>query len=381
MKNSYFIFLCLLFFSQKLGSQSKIIHTKPLFLRIAPDARSSSLADIGVATQADTFSQYWNPAKYPFSKSYSGVAFSYSPYLREITKDTYLLYGGFYFFLNEIYENTLATSIYYYKGGKAYLTEYQKHLGKIIHLGESNAYEFYVDFSYAMKLTDYYSMALAIRYVRSDPFNNLSTISQKFADYKAANSVSMDLAGYFEWEKKSYRNFEGVLHLGFNLNNIGPKLNYYMTNDDKSLYFPTNLKIGGVYDFLFDKENKLSLGIELNKLLVPSADENGIMPSKGVIEGIFSSFYDAPGGLKEELQEITYSIGLEYSMNYLRLRSGYFHEFAQKGGRKHISLGLGILYEEFALDLSYLIATSDRKLANHLKISLSWDFGELIHAY
>ena len=381
MKKFFFFFLAL-FCLRGVFSQSKIIQTKPLFLRIPPDARASSLGESGASTSPDSFSQYWNPAKYPFSKIYSSIGISISPYLVKMTrlKDMYLVYGSFYSYLNNELKNTIASSIYYYKGGKAYLTQYQKHTGQIINLGESNAYEFYIDLSYAMKLSSYYSMALTLRYIRSDPFNNLSSISTKFQDYQAANSFALDIAGFFKGDKKTYNKFDGFPQIGFTISNIGPKINYFKSNNRrKNSYLPTNLRIGTSYKFLFNKENELAIGMELNKLLVPSPNKQGVMPDKGIIKGILGSFYDAPEGLKEELREIIYSFYIEYALKYLQLRSGYFHEPSQKGARKHMGLGIGMNYEEIIIDLSYLIPFDSRSrksfLSNVLKLTLSWNFG------
>ncbi len=349
------------------------------FQRISPDARAGGIGDMGVATSADAFSQYWNPAKYTFNKNYSGIGVSYTPYLSNITDNVFLMNLAFYTFLGDEERSTLGASVYYFNLGEVDLTSLVGN--EIVNNGIAKPNEFSVDLSYGLKLSDTYSMAVAARYIRSDLFNN-----DQDAQTKAASSFAVDVAGYWETERMDLRNFEGRLHAGFNVKNIGPKLSYSDSEDAES-FLPTNLGLGAAYDLLFDDYNKLTLGLEFNKLLVPTPNveevENGQIigwstPNEGVISGMFSSFGDAPGGFSEELKEITWALSAEYWYNNaFAFRTGYFNESPEKGARQYMTIGAGFRFNAFGLDLSYLIPTNDinNALENTLRFALTWDFG------
>ena len=353
------------------------------FLRISPDARAGALGDQGVATSADNYSQYWNAAKYAFSKDYSGVAFSYTPYMNSLTNDIFLLNGTYFTFLGDEERSTLAASIYYFNMGEIELNKLGVNGVDIENNGISKPNEFSFDLSYGLRLTDNYSMAVTGRFIRSDLFNNLEQ-----SNVKAANSFAVDVAGFYQSETMNTNNFDGKFRAGFQVSNIGPKLDYSNSKENSS-YLPTTLRLGAGYDFKFDEYNKVTLSTEFSKLLVPTPtyqlDDNGNIipetyhiPVKGPIDGIFSSFGDAPGGGKEELKEIMYSLGAEYSYNeVLYLRTGYFHENRLKGDRQHFTLGAGLRYNSFGIDFSYLIPTSktNNALENTLRFALSWNFG------
>ncbi|MDD3771931.1 MAG: type IX secretion system outer membrane channel protein PorV [Weeksellaceae bacterium] len=352
------------------------------FLRVSPDARAGALGDMGVATSADAFSQYWNPAKYNFSKSHSGVAVSYTPYMSSITDDVFLLNATFYTFLGDDERSTLSASLYYFNIGEIELTEL---VGtQIVQNGLAKPNEFAFDISYGLKLSDLYSMAVTGRYIRSDLFNNIDD-----GGVQPANSFAVDVSGFFQTPfHSSFADFEGRIRAGFNISNIGPKLDY-SNSDDNAAYLPTNLRLGAGYEMRFDDYNNLAVTLETSKLLVPTPhyelDENGeivngskYIPNKGVVEGMFSSFGDAPGGFSEELKEFTWSLGLEYSYNdVLFVRTGYFHESPYKGDRQHLTLGAGLKYNAFGLDFSYLIPVSktNNALENTLRFALTWEFG------
>ncbi|MFA7615457.1 MAG: type IX secretion system outer membrane channel protein PorV [Moheibacter sp.] len=351
------------------------------FLRVSPDARSGGLGDMGAATSPDAFSQYWNPAKYAFSKSYSGVALSYTPYMSSITDDVFLLNASFYTFLGQDERSTLSASLYYFNIGEIDLTEL---VGtQIVNTGIAKPNEFSFDVSYGLRLSDTYSMAVTGRFIRSDLFNNIDD-----GTVQPANTFAVDVSGFYQTPRHDWNNFEGRLRAGFNVSNIGPKLDY-SNSEDNAAYLPTNLRLGVGYDFIFDDFNTVALTLETNKLLVPTptyekdADGNEIpgtryIPNKGVVEGMFSSFGDAPGGFKEEMQEFNWAASLEYSYNdVLFIRSGYFHESAMKGDRQHLTLGAGLKYNSFGLDFSYLIPVSktNNALENTLRFALTWEFG------
>lgn len=349
------------------------------FLRVSPDARAGALGDMGAATSADAFSQYWNPAKYAFSKSYSGVAVSYTPYMSGITDDVFLLNASYYTMLGQEERSTLSASIYYFNIGEIDLTELVGN--QIVNTGIAKPNEFSIDLSYGLRLTDNYSMAVTGRFIRSDLFNNIDN-----AGVQPANTFAVDVSGFYQTPRHSWNNFEGRARAGFNISNIGPKLDY-SNDEDNAAYLPTNLRVGAGYDFLLDEYNTVAVTLETNKLLVPTPqyvynDEGTIIgkeiPNKGVVEGMFSSFGDAPGGFSEELKEFTWAASAEYSYNdVLFIRGGYFHESMMKGDRQHLTLGAGLKYNAFGIDFSYLIPMSDTNnaLENTLRFALTWEFG------
>lgn len=349
------------------------------FLRVSPDARAGALGDMGAATSADAFSQYWNPAKYAFSKSYSGVALSYTPYMSSITDDVFLLNASFYTFLGQEERSTLSASLYYFNIGEIDLTDL---VGtQIVNQGIAKPNEFSFDLSYGLRLTDNYSMAVTGRFIRSDLFNNIDD-----GTVQPANTFAVDVSGFYQTPRHQWNNFEGRARAGFNISNIGPKLDY-SNSDDNAAYLPTNLRIGAGYDFILDEYNTVGVTLETNKLLVPTpqniVDSAGVVtgrfiPNKGVVEGMFSSFGDAPGGFSEEIKEFTWAASAEYSYNdVLFVRAGYFHESPLKGDRQHITLGAGLKYNAFGLDFSYLLPMSDTNnaLENTLRFALTWEFG------
>ena len=353
------------------------------FLRISPDARAGGLGDQGVATSADNYSQFWNAAKYSFAQDYSGVAFSYTPYMSSLTSDVFLLNATYYTFLGQDERSTLGASIYYFNMGEIQLNSLNAATGDIVNEGMAKPNEFSIDLSYGLRLTDNYSMAVTGRFIRSDLFNGISD-----GTVQPANTFAVDLAGYYQSETMDTDKFEGKLRGGFQISNIGPKLDYSNSEDNAS-YLPTTLRLGVGYDFKFDDYNKVGITTEFSKLLVPTptyevdADGNVIsgsryIPNKGVVESLFSSFGDAPGGGNEELKEIMYSVGAEYSYNdALFIRTGYFHENKLKGDRQHLTLGLGLKYNSFAFNASYLIPMSDTNnaLENTLRFGIAWNFG------
>ena len=376
MKKSILILSVLCFSLFQAQDRSYAIITGAPFLRISPDARSGGLGDQGVATSPDAFSQYWNPSKYVFGTSYSGVGVSYTPYMNKLTNDVFLLNGSFYTFLGEEERSTLGASIYYFNMGEIQLNEL---LGNnIVDKGISKPNEFAIDLSYGLKLADVYSMAVTARYVRSDLFNNVDNSS---AQTKAANTFAVDVTGYFQSERSdAFRNLQGRWRAGWGIFNMGPKLDYSDSKENSS-YLPTNLRLGVGYDLYLDDENKIGLTLEATKLLVPApekiTDESGTsyyqVPDKSFISGMFDSFSN-----KDMTKEITYSISGEYTFNNaFAFRAGYFYEDPSKGGRQYATLGAGLKYQSLGIDFSYLITTSNinNALDNTLRFGLTWDFG------
>jgi len=358
--------------------QPNPITTAAPFLLIAPDARSGAMGDMGVATSADAFSQHWNASKYAFMPSQFSLGVFYTPWLRELTNDVFL--GGFNF-ANRINErSSWSASLNYFNLGEIDLTD-----GNGFPIGTEKLNEFSLDGAYSLKLSEQYAMGITLRYVRSD-----LGIESANSTINAVNTFTVDISGYFQSDEQHYGDFNGVWRGGFNISNIGPKVSY--SNDGQENFMPTNLRLGGGFDFILDNYNKVTLNAEFNKLLVPtpsiSVNEDGEPPyvqaDDSFFAGMFKSFSDAPNGFEEEMQEITWSIGAEYMYdNAFALRTGYFHESDMKGARQFFTIGAGFKFKSTRLDMSYLFNASDinNPLENTLRFSLSFDFGELYEIY
>ncbi len=335
------------------------------FLRISPDARAGGMGDQGVATTSDAFSQFWNAAKYPFSKTTSAIGLNYTPYMGKVTNDVFLLYGAYHQFLGDEERSTISASIYYFNMGSVDLT---KLVGsEVVTEGTAKPNEFSIDVAYGLKLSDYYSMAVTGRFIRSDlsgGFNSDNTL-------KAANSFAVDVSGYFQSEKHtSFGDYEGRARGGFAVQNLGPRLDY--TGDDESRsYLPTMARIGAGYDLFIDDLNRVGVNLEASKLLVAGPDATGDVPNVGVIEGIGKSFSNK--------KSLMFSGALEYEYdNAFAVRGGYFYESPEQGARQYATLGVGLKYQSFGLDMSYLINTSklNSALDNTLRFGLTWNIGE-----
>ncbi|HAV03150.1 MAG TPA: hypothetical protein DCW95_08225 [Chryseobacterium sp.] len=335
------------------------------FLRISPDARAGGMGDQGVATTSDAFSQFWNAAKYPFSKTTSAIGLNYTPYMGKVTNDVFLLYGAYHQFLGDEERSTISASIYYFNMGSVDLT---KLVGsEVVTEGTAKPNEFSIDVAYGLKLSDYYSMAVTGRFIRSDlsgGFNSDNTL-------KAANSFAVDVSGYFQSEKHtSFGDYEGRARGGFAVQNLGPRLDY--TGDDESRsYLPTMARIGAGYDLFIDDLNRVGVNLEASKLLVAGPDATGDVPNVGVIEGIGKSFSNK--------KSMMFSGALEYEYdNAFAVRGGYFYESPEQGARQYATLGVGLKYQSFGLDMSYLINTSklNSALDNTLRFGLTWNIGE-----
>ncbi len=359
-------------FSQDL-SQIRPVLTGAPFLRISPDARAGGMGDQGVATSTDAFSQYWNAAKYPFSKTSSAIGVNYTPYMSKLTNDVFLLYGAYHQFIGQEERSTISASIYYFNMGEVDLTRISG--SEVVSDGIAKPNEFAIDVAYGMKLSDYYSMAVTGRYVRSDlggGFNSDSTL-------KPANTFAIDVAGYYQSDKhQSFGDYEGQARAGWSIQNLGLRLDY--TGDDESRsYLPTMARLGAGYDLYIDDMNKIGISAEASKLLVPGPeitdyDINGQpiydVPNVGVMEGVGKSF--------KNKKSVMMSGALEYSYDdAFAVRTGYFHESAEQGGRQYATVGVGLKYQSFGLDMSYLINTSkvNSALDNTLRFGLTWNIG------
>ena len=394
------IALLILLTTQFINAQqdSRVITTGVPFLLVAADARSAGMADQGVATSPDSFSQQWNPAKYAFATDKQGFTTSYTPYLTDLVNDISLAQVTYYNRFGAEGRSAFAASIRYFGLGEIELRQNADDPAQIV-----KPNEFALDGSYALQLSERFSMSVAGRYIRSQ----LRIPSGDSNDAKPASSFAVDIAGFYQGEETAFSDFNGRLRLGFNFQNMGPKINYDAgSSDDNSANFlPANMKLGAGYDFILDDFNKVSVNIELAKLLVPTPksadlDGDGLVTTPEEIalrdqntadynkinwvSGIFSSFGDAPGGFSEELKEFTYSVGTEYLyQDSFAFRLGYFHESPIKGARKFFSLGAGFKYNIVKVDVSYLFSASKVKnpLENTLRFSLSFNFGDKYDDY
>jgi hypothetical protein len=378
---------------------SRVITTGVPFILISSDPRSGGMGDIGVTTSADAFSQQWNPAKYAFSLSKQGVGVTYTPYLSKLVNDIFLGNLTYYNRLSE--RSAVAASFRYFSNGEIELRETELDPGLPV-----KPNELLFDVSYALRLSERFSMAVAGRYIRSD-----LKLQTTLADATAANTFAVDVAGYYQSEEIPYNDFDGRWRMGFNISNIGPKLKYDEIGSES--FLPTKLALGGGFDFILDEYNKIGVSAEVNKLLVPTPpirgtefiDENGdgiyvngvdtkitdraIYDGKDndvtFIKGMFQSFGDAPGGFSEVLKEFTWALGAEYwYQDVFAFRGGYFNESDEKGGRKFATIGAGFRYTAINIDISYLFSTS--KLANSpldgtLRFGLTFNFGDTYDEY
>ena len=380
------------------SSDSRVITTGVPFLLIASDARAASMGDMGVATSVDAYSQYWNPSKYVFSENKSGFGLSYTPYLSKLVNDISL--GNLTYF-NRINERSaFAVSLRYFSLGEIEIIQDEFSQALI-----EKPNEMTMDISYSLRLADEFSMGVALRYLRSD-----LRIQAVDETAKAASSFAVDLSAYYQGEEKSFGDIDGRIRGGAIIQNLGPKIKYDESGSET--FIPTNLKLGGGFDFLLDQYNTVSVTAEVSKMLVPTPpilgreynysdiNENGVYDD-GVDElgelvstdniiyqgqstdvdfmsGIFQSFSDAPGGFNEELKEFTWALGAEYKYDdSFALRAGYFNESEEKGARKFLALGAGFKFSGTKVDLSYLFSASKvpSPLENTLRFSLTFDFG------
>jgi hypothetical protein len=335
---------------------------------IAPDARGAGMGDVGVATDPDVNSQHWNPAKYPFCISRAGISLNYTPWLRKLVNDIDLAYLAGYYRIGDY--SAISGSLRYFSLGEVFVDD-----GMTV-----KPYEMAIDLAYSMMLSEKISLAAAIRWIHSDLRYDYSE------DSKPASAFAADLAMY-------YNNYimlgsrECQLGLGVNISNVGSKISYY--GDDESQFLPANLRLGASLMIPIDEYNRFAFAADLNKLLVPTVpkQEEGESNSDyqervrreysdvSSISGIFKSFSDAPGGFKEELEEIQWSVGAEYVYHdQFSLRAGYHHQSESKGNLKYFTVGGGFRMSVFSLDVGYVIATArSNPLDQTLRFTLAFD--------
>ena len=357
--------------SGKVENGNRIISTGVPLLLIAPDSRAGAMGDVGAASKPDANSIHWNAAKLSFTEKKAGLSFSYTPWLRQIVSDIKLMYLSGYYKIDD--RSTVGGSLTYFSLGSI---DFFSEEG--ISTGTYKPNEFAFDLAYSMKLSNNLSLSLTGRYIRSDltQGQNVGTTQTH-----AANAAAADLGLYYQ--NKLNINLPSEYAFGLQISNLGTKISY--SDNMESSFLPANLRLGGRYTMDFDQFNNLSLMVDLNKLLVPTPpvyNEDGSIyagmdPNVGILQGAIQSFYDAPNGLKEEMQEISLSVGAEYWYNkVLAVRAGYFYEAKNKGARQYLTVGAGLRYNVMGLDISYLISTSalsNNPLKNTLRIALTFD--------
>ena len=370
MKNNLLVICVFVTLSVTVSAQvNNPIVTAVPSLSIAPDARAGGMGDIGAATTPDVNSQYWNAAKYVFMESDAGLSVSYTPWLRKLVTDIDLAYVAGYWKFDQ--RQALSASLRYFSLGDITLMD---QLG--IPQGSAHPNEVAVDLAYSRLLSEKLSAAITLRFIYSD-LNNGINLSGGTEMYPGS-SVAADLSSYYK-TPITLQNVDGTLAFGINISNIGSKISY--DQNETSNFIPTNLRIGGSFDYPLDNYNKISFSADLNKLLVPTPKLNPTAAditaynNLSPIAGIFQSFTDAPGGFKEEMEEIMWSVGAEYAYNnQFFVRGGYFNENQFKGNRKYFTAGAGFKLNIFQLDAAYVISTSQSNpLDQTLRFSLSFD--------
>lgn len=350
------------------------VNTSVTSQTIAPDARAAGMGDAGVATDPDVVSQYWNPAKYPFTISRAGISLNYTPWLRQLVSDMDLAYLAGYYRIGDY--SAVSASLRYFSLGEVYTS-----------MGESddnsmtiNPYEMSFDVAYSLMLSEKFSIAAAVRWIYSDLTYNYTE------DTSPGSAFAADLAAYYQ-NYFTIGQRECQIGLGLNISNIGSKISF--GGDDNSEFIPTNLRLGAALMVPVDEYNRFTITADANKLLVPTYPKQNEGESTedymervqkdyydvSSISGIFKSFGDAPGGFKEELQEIYWSVGGEYVYHdQFALRAGYHHESENKGNRKYFTVGAGFKMSVFSLDAAYVIATAkSNPLDQTLRFTLSFD--------
>lgn len=352
------------------------VNTSVTSQMIAPDARAAGMGDVGVATDPDVNSQYWNPAKYPFCISRAGVSLNYTPWLRQLVSDMDLAYLSGYYRIGDY--SAVSASLRYFSLGEV-MTNYDSTTGESNGM-TINPYEMSFDVAYSLMLSEKFSLAAAVRWIYSD-------LTYDYTDDTSPGSAfAADIACYYN----DYINIgarECQLGIGLNISNIGSKISFGGSEDSE--FIPTNMRLGLALMVPIDEFNRFTIAADANKLLVPTYPklEDGESSEAydqrvqkeyydvSSISGIFKSFGDAPGGFKEELQEINWSVGAEYVYNdKFTLRAGYHHESENKGNRKYFTVGAGFRMSAFSLDCGYVIATAkSNPLDQTLRFTLGFD--------
>ena len=386
MSTYYRLFLPLLLLSLSLSARAQDkqnmfnpVNTSVTSQTFAPDARAAGMGDVGAATDPDVNSQYWNPAKYPFTISRAGVALNYTPWLRQLVNDMDLAYLSGYYRIGE--HSAVSGSLRYFSMGEVFLADQIDNAGQVAGNAMTiNPYEMSLDVAYSLMLSEKFSIAAGVRWIYSD-------LTFDFADDTSPGSAfAADLACYYQ-DYVVLGERECQLGLGLNISNIGSKISF--GGDNHSYFIPTNMRLGASLMIPVDEYNRFTIAADDNKLLVPTypKQEEGESTEEyqqrmeddywnvSSISGIFKSFGDAPNGFKEELEEINWSVGAEYTYHdKFSLRAGYHHESENKGNRKYFTAGAGFRMNVFSLDAAYVIATAkSNPLDQTLRFTLTFD--------
>lgn len=355
-------------------ASSRPVSTAVPFLNISPDARAAGMGDVGVATDPTANAIFWNPAKLVFNESKIGASLSFTPWLSKLVNDMSISYLSGYYKLDE--KQAFGMSIRYFNMGDITFTDEQ---GQIT--GNHNPRELAATITYSRKLSENLGVAVSGRYIHSNVTGGVALSNQQVT--KAGNTASADIAVFYSMPMDIVGR-EAKWNFGANISNIGPKISY--TDENTRDFIPTNLRLGTALTVEIDEHQKITWAADLNKLMVPTppqVDANGTIISgtnprdKTLLSGMFGSFSDAPDGFSEELKEFIWSTGLEYwYRDSFAARAGYFSESSDKGGRKYFSVGAGLRYSQFGLDVAYLLATDQANpLAETLRFTLSFDLG------
>jgi hypothetical protein len=367
---AFALFICSsLVLKAQTAQRINVVTTAVPFLRISPDARSGGMGDLSLATSPDASSSYFNLGKVPFNISPAGVNVTYTPWLKKLVNDVYLASLAGYYKLDEL--QSISGSLRYFSLGNIQFTD---QFGQA--LGSGNPREFGVDIGYSRRLSDYTGFGVGLKYINS---NLAAGASSTGNNYKPGNTVAGDLGLYHTRQNEDGAGFA----FGVAFTNLGAKI-AYTDNAQQKDFIPANLGVGTTYTRVFDESNKITFGVDVNKLLVPTPPALGdtagfeAYRNKSVISSWFSSFGDAPGGFSEELKEFQVSAGLEYWYNeQFALRGGYFYEDQTKGNRRYFTAGVGIKYNIFGLNFSYLVpsgsGSNQNPLSNTLRFSLVFD--------
>lgn len=345
-------------------TERNVIATAVPFLTIAPDPKSAGMGDVGVATTPDLNATFWNPAKLTFINQNSGLGLTFTPWLKKYVDDMSISYLSGFKKIDD--EQAFGASLTYFNLGDIELTN-----GAGQPIGSFTPREFAISASYSRKLSDNLSIGVSGRYILSNLSGNITT--SPVTDPKPGTSIAADI-GIYHNKRITVFNKQSLLALGATISNIGSKISY--NSADEEDFIPTNLRIGSALSSFLDPYNKITLALDLNKLMVPTPQPDGSHRDKGLLEGMFGSFGDAPGGFKEELQEVMISFGAEYEyQEKFAVRAGYFYEHINKGNRKYFTMGLGFKLEKLEFNFSYLVPQlQEHPLAETLRFGAIFNF-------
>lgn len=361
-------------YAQGFNTNSDILNTVTTavpFLRVAPDARAGGMADVGISVSPDANGWFHNPAKMAFAQKDLGFSVTYTPWLRQLVNDIYL--ASLYGFKRIDDMQTIGGSLRFFSLGNITFTNQS---GQFI--GDFRPNEFAIDLGYSRKLSDYFSAGTMLRFI----YSNLATGQQvNGVDVRPGTSVAADLSFFYQNPDIELGDMDAVLAWGVNISNLGAKITYTADAQNRD-FLPSNLGAGVSLDMELDDYNRILVSLDMNKLLAPTPDTSGTLAWKdqSVPSAVINSFSDAPGGFSEEFREIIFQLGAEYWYdNQFAVRAGYFYEADTKGGRNFFTVGLGLKYNVFGLNFSYLIPTTNQRnpLDNTLRFSLNFDFDAL----